>query len=172
MLDLLQNQIEEADAYYKDITARSNGRYTESRIDLKAKGFTLTQFMEWWKVWMVELQTPELKQKVFLDTMVTADQEHYTLPPYNSGIVETIREHIARVCALPCANPPNFVHEYGDPTYQHLPVIGIMDDGSILFYILQEVRDSEEGCDFHLQLLFPAAAPQVFFDEHAEHPCD
>ncbi|CAM0138673.1 hypothetical protein VKS41_008404 [Umbelopsis sp. WA50703] len=169
MLDLLQYQIEVADAYYKDIIAKSNGQYRESRIDLKAKGITFVQFMEWWKVWMVELQKPDIKQKVFFDTMVPAHPEHYALPPYNSGIVETIGEHIARVHIQPCVNPPDFVREYGDPTYQHLPAVGTLNDGSILFYILQEIRDSEEGCDFRLRLLFPDAAPQVFFDEHAEH---
>lgn len=170
MLDLLQKQIEESDAYYKDIIEKSNGQYRESRIDLKAKGITLAQFMAWWKVWMAELQSPEIKQKVFLDTMVPAHPEHYALPPYNSGgIVETIGDHVARVRILPCANPPDFVKAYGDSTYLHLPAIGTLDDGSILFYILQEIRDSETGCDFRLRLLFPAAAPQVFFDEHAEH---
>ncbi|KAG0284783.1 hypothetical protein BGZ96_010873 [Linnemannia gamsii] len=169
MLDLLKNQIEEADAYFKDIIAKSNGQYRESRIDLQAKGITLTQFMEWWKVWMGDLQAPDIKQKVFLDTMVPAHPEHYALPPYGSGIVETIGEHVARVSIHPCANPPDFVKAYGDPTYLHLPATGTLEDGSILFYILQEIRDSDEGCDFRLRLIFPAAAPQVFFDEHAEH---
>lgn len=27
----------------------------------------------------------------------------------------------------------------------------------------------KEGCDLRLRLLFPAAAPQVLFQEHAEH---
>jgi len=94
MLDLLQKQIEEADAYYKDVIARSNGQYKESRIDLKAKGITLAQFMEWWKVWMVGLQTPELQQQVFLDTMVPAHPEHYTLPSPNSGIVSVAYQMI------------------------------------------------------------------------------
>ncbi|KAG2194444.1 hypothetical protein INT46_011340 [Mucor plumbeus] len=169
MLDLIQNQIEEANTYYKDIIAKSNGQYRESRIDLKAKGITLAQFMEWWKVWMANMENPEIKQQVFLDTMSSAHPEHYALPSNSGGIVETIGEHIARVHIKPCMNPPDFVREYGDPTYLHLPAIGTLDDGSILFYILQELRDSEEGCDFRLRLLFPASAPQVFFDEHAEH---
>lgn len=168
MLDLLQGQMEAADAYYKDIIAKSNGKYRESRIDLKAKGITMAQFMEWWKVWMVEMQKLEIKQQVFMDTMVPAHPEHYALP-HSSGIVETIGEHIARVHIQPLMNPPDFVRGYGDPTYQHLPAVGTLQDGSILFYILQEIRDSEDCCDFRLRLLFPDAAPQVFFDEHAEH---
>jgi hypothetical protein len=169
MLDLLKDQIEEADVYYKEIIEKSNGEYKESRIDLSAKGITLAQFMAWWKVWMMELQSPEIKRQVFLDTMVPAHPEHYTLPTTGGGIVETIGEHVARVRIEPCLNPPEFVKAHGDPSFLQLPAIGYLNDGSILFYILQEIKDSEEGCDFRLRLLFPSAAPQVFFDEHAEH---
>ena len=169
MLDLIKNQIEEADIYYKDIIERSNGEFKESRIDLQAKGITLAQFMAWWKVWMMDLHKPDIKQQVFNETMVPAHPEHYALPPNGGGIVETIGEHIARVNIKPCVNPPDFVTAYGDPSFQHLPAIGTLEDGSILLYILQEIRDTEDGCDFRLRLLFPAAAPQVFFVEHAEH---
>lgn len=169
MLDLLKPAIEEADIYYKDIIERSNGEYKESRIDLKAKGLELAHFMDWWKGWMGDLQDLETKQKTFLETMVPAHPEHYALPPYPSGIVETIGEHIARVQIKPIFDPPAFVRAYGDPSYQPLSAIGTLDDGSILFYILQELRDCDGGSEFRLRLLFPAAAPQVFFDEHAEH---
>lgn len=169
MLDLLAPQIEKSDAYYKAVIAKSNGEYKESRIDLKAKGLKVAHFMDWWKEWMGELSNPEIKQKTFLDTMVPAHPEHYALPPYPSGIVETIGEHIARVQIKPIFDPPAFVRAYGDPSYQPLSAIGTLDDGSVLFYILQELRDCAEGSEFRLRLLFPAAAPQVFFNEHAEH---
>jgi hypothetical protein len=169
MLDLLKPAIEEADIYYKDIIDRSNGEYKESRIDLKAKGLKVADFMDWWKEWMADLQDPTIKQKTFLETMVPAHPEHYALPSYPSGIVETIGEHIARVQIKPIFDPPAFVRAYGDPSYQPLSAIGTLDDGSILFYILQELRDCEDGSEFRLRLLFPAAAPAVFFDEHAEH---
>ena len=83
--------------------------------------------------------------------------------------METIGEHIARVQIKPIFDPPAFVRAYGDHSYQPLSAIGTLEDGSVLFYILQELRDSEDGSEFRLRLLFPAAAPQVFFDEHAEH---
>jgi hypothetical protein len=169
MLELLKPAIEEADVYYKDIINRSNGKYKESRIDLKAKGLTVSHFMDWWKDWMSDLQTSETKQKTFLETMVPAHPEHYALPPYPSGVVETIGEHIARVQIKPIFDPPAFVRAFGDPSYKSLSAIGTLDDGSILFYILQELRDCDEGIEFRLRLLFPAAAPQIFFDEHAEH---
>jgi hypothetical protein len=169
MLDLLKPAIEEADIYYKDIINRSNGEYKESRIDLKARGLKVAHFMSWWKEWMGDLQDSEIKQKTFLETMVPAHPEHYALPPYPSGVVETIGEHIARVQIKPIFDPPPFVRAYGDPSYQPLSAIGTLDDGSILFYILQELRNCDDGSEFRLRLLFPAAAPQVFFDEHAEH---
>lgn len=169
MLDLLKPKIEEADIYYKDIIDKSNGEYKESRIDLKAKGLKVAHFMAWWKEWMGDLQNAESKQKTFLETMVPAHSEHYALPPYPSGVVETIGEHIARVQIKPIFDPPAFVTAYGDPSYQPLSAIRTLDDGSILFYILQELRDCEQGSEFRLRLLFPAAAPEVFFEEHAEH---
>ena len=100
---------------------------------------------------------------------VCNDPEYYALPPYSSGIVETIGEHIARVQIKPTFDPPDLVKAYGDDSYKPLSAVGTLDDGSTLFYILQELRDCEEGSEFRLRLLFPAAAPQVFFDEHAEH---
>jgi len=169
MLDLLKPAIEEADIYYKDIIARSNGEYKESRIDLKARSLKVSHFMDWWKEWMADLQNSESKQKTFLETMVPAHPEHYALPPYPSGVVETIGEHIARLQIKPIFDPPAFVCAYGNPSYQPLSAIGTLDDGSVLFYILQELRDCDDGSEFRLRLLFPAAAPQVFFDEHAEH---
>ncbi|KAK1039261.1 hypothetical protein LTR74_018760, partial [Friedmanniomyces endolithicus] len=32
-----------------------------------------------------------------------------------------------------------------------------------------ELRDTDDGCDFRIRIIFPAAAPPVLFDEHAEH---
>ena len=76
MLDLLRPAIEEADIYYKNIINRSNGEYKESRIDLKARGLKVADFMDWWRDWMTDLQNPEIKQKTFLETMVPAPPEH------------------------------------------------------------------------------------------------
>ncbi|KAI7876046.1 hypothetical protein K492DRAFT_135810 [Lichtheimia hyalospora FSU 10163] len=171
MLDLLKDQIEVADNYYKDIVAKSNGQFKESRIDIKVKGINMAQFDAWWKAWIADLQNPELKRKTFLDTFVPAHPEHYALPPYpnEAGVVETIGGHIARIRIQPCANPPDFVEKYGDPAYHQFPGIGTLDDGSIFCYLFHETRDIEEGCDFRLRILFPAASPELLIEEHAHH---
>ena len=46
MLDVLEPAIEEADVYYKEIINESNGEYKESRIDLKARGLKVADFMD------------------------------------------------------------------------------------------------------------------------------
>lgn len=46
MLDLLQEQIHDADVFFKKLVVESHGQYKESRIDLKAKGFKSKYFMK------------------------------------------------------------------------------------------------------------------------------
>ncbi|CAO3642883.1 unnamed protein product [Mucor fragilis] len=171
MLDLIKDQMDEADAYYKSIIEKSNGEFKESRIDLKVKEISTAQFTTWWNTWLSEMlnQPPEAKRQVFIDTMVPSHPEHYALLIDQEGLVETIGGRLARVSVHPCANPPEFVKAFGDPSYQNLPARGTLKDGSTFAYIFQELRDSDEGYDFRLRVLFPAAAPQLLFDEHAEH---
>ena len=128
MLDLLQKQIESSDVYYKDLFTKSNGEYQESRIDLKAKGISMVQFLGWWKGWMQDLQDPATKQHIFLDTMVPAHPEHYALPPY-SEIIKPIGEHVARVRIRPSKDLPDIVRAYDDSAFLPLSATGTLDDG-------------------------------------------
>ncbi|RSL69713.1 hypothetical protein CEP54_002146 [Fusarium duplospermum] len=171
MLDLLKTQIEEADAFYKQLVLDSNGEYKESRIDIKAKNFKSSYFMEWQKQLAEVMKSEEVKRDFFLKSVATAHPEHYAMSPYPAGIIETIGEHVARVQVRPDLLVPDFVKAYGDPSYVGITVTGLLDDGTVLFYVLHEFRDAEDGsgCHIILRLLFPAAAPQVLFDEHAQH---
>ncbi|KAK3676565.1 hypothetical protein LTR78_003339 [Recurvomyces mirabilis] len=169
MLDLLTKQIEESDAYFKAIIAKSKGQFNESRIDFKAKGITSSQFLEWFKV-IGGRQTTEGRRQFFLDTMAPAHPEHYALGPYPMGIIETIGLHVCRLRVDNAVEVPDFVKAYGDASYgKKLPVTGFLDDGTLFFYGFQELRDTDDGCDFRFRIIFPAAAPQDLFDEHTEH---
>ena len=65
---------------------------------------------------------------------------------------------------------PDFVREFGDPAFEYkLPVTCYLDDGTVFFYGFSEIRDTEDGCDFRFRIIFPAASPQILFDEHTEH---
>ncbi|EPB89018.1 hypothetical protein HMPREF1544_04141 [Mucor circinelloides 1006PhL] len=118
MLDLLKDQMEEADTYYKDIIEKSNGKSKESRIDLKVK---------------------EFKCLVFIDTVVPTHPEHYALLENQEGLAETIGEHPARVFVHPCTNASEFVKVYGDPLFQNLPAMGALKDGNNFVCILQDL---------------------------------
>ena len=169
MLDLLAKQIEEGDTYFKGLIAKSNGQFMESRVDFRAKGITSSQFLEWFKT-IDAKETPDGIRRFYLDVMAPAHPEHYALGPYPIGIVETIGQHICRVRIDNVVEVPDFVREYADSTYdKKLPVTCYLDDGTVFFYGLQEIRDTENGCDFRIRIIFPAASPQILFDEHTEH---
>ncbi|RSL59445.1 hypothetical protein CEP53_005798 [Fusarium sp. AF-6] len=161
MHDLLKTQLEEADAFYKQLILDFNGEYKESRIYLKAKNFKSSYFMDWQKQIAEVMKSEEVKRDFFLKSVATAHPEHYAMPAYPAGIIETIGEHVARVQVRPDLSVPDFVKAYGDPSYVSIPVTGLMDDDTVLFYVLHEFRDAEDGsgCDIILRLLFPAAAP-------------
>ena len=169
MLDLIAKQIEVGDAYFKGLIAKSNGQFKESRIDFHAKGIKSSQFIEWFKI-VDNKEKPEGIRRFFCDIMAPAHPEHYALGPYAIGIVETIGQHICRVRVDNTVQVPEFVRAYGDPTFdKKLPVTGYLDDGTVFLYGFQEMRDTEDGCDCRFRILFPAASPQILFDEHTEH---
>ncbi|KAI1084723.1 hypothetical protein F5B20DRAFT_522981 [Whalleya microplaca] len=174
MYDLIRQQVEEGDAYYKDIIAKSNGQWRECRTDMHVKGITATQVQENRKRHIVsmtgESQSLDDKNAAGLGMILPAHPEHYLVPLYDEGIVEVIGEHMARVRIKAFTEVPSFVMEYSDPAYPFKkPTIGELEDGTALFYILHEFRDTEDGCDLTLRLLFPTAAPEVWFEEHAQH---
>ena len=168
MLDLIMPQIEASDKYYKDIVQKSNGKFRECRTDLFVTGIFTTHLMTSGLGWM-GMDKKDLAMKVLLP----AHPEHYVVPPYDIGIVEVIGEYMARLRIIVTEDVPSWVLSFGDHQYplnmMNKPTIGELDDGTILFYLLPEFHQTERGCDIILRLLFPAAAPQVFFDEYAEH---
>jgi hypothetical protein len=165
MADLLAEQIETSDAYYRDIVAKSNCKYSECRTDLKIHGVSCGEIMAARKRWM-----EGSRKSVALERMLRIHPEHYMVPDYEEGSAEVIGEHMARLRIVVTDDVPAWVIEYGDPSYSHKkPTIGKLDDGTVLFYILHEFKDTEEGCNLILRLLFPEAAPRVWFVEHAEH---
>lgn len=169
MLDLLAEQIKEGDAYFKTLIAQSNGKFKEARVDISAKGIKASQFLQWFKN-VDNKDTPEQAQQFFTEVMAPAHPEHYALGPYPIGIVETIGEHICRVRVDNKLEIPQWVKDYGDSSFPiKFPVTGLLDDDTIFFYGYQEARETEDGCDFRFRIIFPAASPQVLFDEHTEH---
>ena len=166
MLDQLSAQCEEGDRYFKSVLAVSEGRWEECVTDLHVSGMKVAEVMSFRKQ-LLRLSRDEMATRFLLHI----HPEHYAIPPYESeGIIEVIGEHMARLRIEPTENVPAFVMEFGNDTFPMKKLtIAKLDDGTEVFYILHEFRDTDEGCLLRLRLIFPTSAPQVFFDEHAEH---
>jgi hypothetical protein len=165
MLNILSAQMDAGDAYFKSIIAASNGAYRECRTDLHIKGINAGQVQQARLQWLAQ-GSDFLHQKI-----MNVHPEHYVkLPIEGESIVEVIGEHMARMRVIPTREVPEFVMEYGDPEYPFKkPTVLKLEDETVLSYILHEFRNTEEGCDVILRLLFPSAATEVWFKEHAEH---
>ena len=166
MLDLIRAQCEEGDRYFKYILAVSEGEWEECVTDLHVSGMKVTEVMSL-RARLLGLSRDEMATEFLLHI----HPEHYMVPPYESeGIIEVIGEHMARLRIEPTENVPAFVMRFGNAAFpMKKPTIAKLDDGTEVFYILHEFRDTDEGRLLRLRLIFPAAAPPVFFDEHAEH---
>lgn len=170
MLKLLDTQIEAGDHYFKQLIQESHGQFKESRVDFHAKGLTSTQFLAWFGALAAHDGTTHGRRSLYLDLMAPAHPEHYALGPYFIGNVETIGRHMCRIQMDIQEEVPDFVKAYGDPAYPiKLANTGLLDDGTAILYGFQELRDVDDGCDFRTRILFPAASPQILFDEHTEH---
>lgn len=166
MLDLLKEQISEADRYYASLVAASGGQYRECRVDISADGLTATEFMQWFA------ETVTMDSGVAaLERVYPAHPEHYSNPP-QPGIVEVIGGHVARLRMglVDVADLPAAVSQLVDVSFPlKLPFTVTLEDGTLFAYVVHELRDTATGCDIILRVMWPAAAPDEFFDGHAEH---
>lgn len=171
MLDLIHPQIEEADRYFQSVIDASDGRYRECRIDLQVKGLHVMEIMGFRQRFMSKAETAEGKKDLWLTAMAPAHPEHYAfVPEAQDSVIEVIGEHMARIYLDTKSPVPQWVLDYGDPSYpMKKPTIGTLKNGSVLCYILHEFRDTREGADLRLRILFPEKAEEVWFREHAEH---
>ncbi len=173
MRELLRAQIEEHDAKIRDVIAASNGEFLECRIDMDVEGFTATQMMQEQMARMQQSAGPSAKDDFVLNLFYPMHPEHYAVPPYESGgVIETTGglPTRARLVNLQFTELPEFAQKYADEAYPYKQCArGELDDGSVCGYILHEYRDTPTGAHLIFRGLFPAATPQIYFDDHYEH---
>ena len=167
ILALLEEQIQQGDAYFKSLISQSNGNFKEARVDFNVPGLKASKFLGWFE----RLGSRELtKSQRFHEIMAPSHPEHYSLGPYEIGVVETIGRYICRMRVDTKSEVPQFVKEYGDSSFTtKLPVTCYLDDGTVFLYGYQEIREDQHGCKFRIRILFPTASPQLLIDEHIEH---
>ncbi|MCJ1401590.1 hypothetical protein MMC11_004806 [Xylographa trunciseda] len=167
MLDLVKAQCEQGDVYFKSLLAASQDRWHECRADMHVHGVGVRDVMDARK----KLLAMNERDRA-LRTLLPAHPEHYAKPACEGqeGVIEVIGEHMMSLRMVVTDDVPDFVHAYADPAYPFKkPTVVKLQDGTTAYYILHEFRDVEDGCKLRLRVVFPAAAPEIMFSEHAEH---
>jgi hypothetical protein len=173
MLEVLNTQIADQDARVKQIVAASDGEFRECRVDVSVTGLSATQFSGATSRIMasvIQAATGTPSETVAVAaTLLATHPEHYVFPPY-PGIVETIGGHPTRLKTLPPDDLPEIVMSAMSDAYPiKQPGKAELDDGTLMAWLLHQFRDTDTGCEMILRVWWPAAAPDLFFDEHAEH---
>lgn len=165
MLELVDDQCKQGDAYFKALVDKSSGRWRECTADLHITGLKVNDISSTRKKWLED-------EPAYQRRMLNIHPEHYAVPHLDGeeGVVEVIVEHMARMRIVVTDDVPSFVMEFGDSIFEvKKPTICELHDGTPVFYVLHEFRDTEAGCHLRLRLNFPAEAPEELFKEHAEH---
>jgi hypothetical protein len=166
MMDLLADQCADGDAYFKTLLAESNGRFEECVTSLSVRGLRAIDIQAARKAWLRSLS----KDEFALAKLLPIHPEHYAAPDFGhageDSVVEVIGGHVVRLRIVTSGDVPDFVTAYGSYPMAKLGVCRLVD-GTAVFYILHGFRDTEDGCD--VKLVFPAAAPESMFREHAMH---
>jgi hypothetical protein len=166
MMDLLADQMRESDHFHKALIAQSDGKYRESRTDLRVPGFRAQQ--------LIDSMERQFAKGFNVQATLASHPEHYVLPPqYKAGMVETIGGLPTRFKVLPLstvADLPAPIAAYVDPSYP-IAMLGVLslDDDMPFAYAVHQLRDTDEACELALRIIYPAAAPDSMIQEHCEH---
>lgn len=167
MLNLTSAQCDARDRYFKDILEESNGGWRECRTDMHISDVKLEEVMAGRK-WLMA----KTREERALTALLPAHPEHYAVPFYEGeeSIVETVGDHMARLRLNTVEEVPTFVHAFGDNEFDaRKPTACKLQDGTPIFYVLHESRNTAAGCHLRLRFIFPEKVPQAMIDQHAEH---
>ncbi|KAJ5981463.1 hypothetical protein N7522_013884 [Penicillium canescens] len=178
MLELLQYQIEEGTSYFESLIAESNDEYTESRIQLTVYGLSAREFRSmsghWYESqpldWMAlryVFPTHPGNYSVMRETDEDSEYGHL-------GRVQMIGRHIAKIWfADPTSSLdaiPEWLAELRDFEYKMVEYSTVkLDSGSVFFYLMNEFKETKDGCEIRLRAFSPSAAPASLIGQHTQH---
>jgi hypothetical protein len=166
MMDLIAEQVAEGDRYQKSIIEESGGRFRESRTEFTVRGLTGTQLATWFQA---QAGSGEFADKSLL---LNAHPEHYVEPPaYRGGMVEMIGGHLTRFKVSVAREIPPQVAVFRQPEYPITLMNALLslDDGTPFAYCVHQARDTDDGADVVVRVVYPAAAPDALIEGHCEH---
>jgi hypothetical protein len=170
MRDLLREQIEESDRRLKRYLADSHGEFAMTQVILRATGLKSADFFATVRAALAAVDgAPEQVQEYVIRNVFPMHPEHYTLPPYR-GVVETMGGIPTRSRVIPTQDVPAFITQLIDESYPtRLTGAAELDDGTLFTYVLQQLKDTDDGMEANLRIWYPAACPPIYLEEHAEH---
>lgn len=90
------------------------------------------------------------------------------------GKVQMIGRHIAKIWFADPASSldviPEWLTELRDLDYKMVEYSTVkLDSGNVLFYLMNEFKETEDGCEIRLRAFLPSAAPASLISQHTQH---
>ncbi len=170
MLELVRGQVERGDALHREYLAASDGKWTEGQVVLTATGLNVEKFFTFLRSALGAIDgTNEDKRQAAVGMLFPSHPEHYGMPAYR-GVIETMGGIPTRTKVGFIDNPPGFVADLVDESYPvRLTGAGRLEDGTPHSYVLQQLKNTDDGMEANLRIWYPAACPPAYVDEHVEH---
>jgi hypothetical protein len=169
MLDLLKEEVEEADRQAKEILAASHGEFRECRVDVTVEGLSLDGYFRGMAAYMATITSGKAATSAEHSFSYAAHPEHYAKLP-GIGLIETIGGRPTRMTGEMTTDLPDFVTATLDPAYINRGGTRVeLADGTVWAWVLHQFRNTEHGCEMILRVWWPATAPEIYFEEHAQH---
>ena len=171
MMDLLGEQIAEADKLHRAYLAASKGEFTQTRVTMAAKGISLKELASIFAAAArPNVSSFEDSREMAISMAFPAHPEHYSPARDFNGVVETMGGLPTLTRVAPDPNPPQFVLDEFDDGYEFRNAgKGVLADGTPHSYVLQEFHDTEDGLEASLRIWYPAACPPEYLAEHSQH---
>lgn len=174
MWDLIGEDVKNADEKFHEWYDASDGEYKGGEVTLKIADLTTDQLFEAiMQTLGAAMLEGEARRRGSITGVFPAHPEHYGLSLDGPGGVETMG-------GMPTLTYPAYVDEDEIPDFIR-PLIdadhydmskvgrGLLSDGTVQTYVLQQFRDTDEGIEASLWIWYPAACPDSVFKEHLQH---
>lgn len=171
MMDLLADQMAEAERLHRHYLKKSNGEFAQAQVLMKVKGVSLASIAELFgEALGKEVKSFDDVRELALDVSFPSNPEHYSPAGTFVGVVETMGPLPTLTATMTDPNPPQFVLDDFNESYQFRNAgKGTLFDGTPHSYVLQEFRDTEDGMEASLRVYYPAACPPKYLEHHAKH---
>lgn len=174
MYSLLEDEVHHSDANIKRYLTASNGKFKPVYVQVHVKGLTATSYYKWQSTAMkdVAIGTKKKRDELIQKVMLPSHPEHYMLKFSGliPGLIETLGGLPTNACVAIKKKTPQFVSDIADETYPHKSHPNVLlHDKTLWSYGLTEYRDTKDGADFKLRVWWPAACPDLYFEDHNRH---